>query len=124
MSAWTKEELADFEKVEALQNKPYEDDGKSFEQDIPTWTVVVNGNLYVRGAKGKDTKWVNFGIKNGGQVGVNGKTYEVSYKLVDNPNEIAAVSEAFKSKYPVGSILTMMTGDLASTATVKLVKKN
>lgn len=124
MSAWTKEELADFEKIEVLQNKPYEDDGKSFEQDIPTWTVVVNGNLYVRGAKGKDTKWVNFGIKNGGQVGVNGKTYEVSYKLVDNPNEIAAVSEAFKSKYPAGAILTMMTGDLASTATVKLMKKN
>lgn len=123
MAAWTKEELQDFEKVEALQNRPYENDGKSFEQDIPTWTVVSDGNLYVRGAKGKNTKWVNFGIKNGGQVCVNGKTYEVNYELVSDPNEIEKVSDAFKVKYPAGSILTMMIGTTASTATVKLVKK-
>lgn len=124
MTAWTKEELSDFENAEALQNRPYENDGKTFEQDIPTWTVVDNGNLYVRGAKGKDTKWVNFGIKNGGQVGVNGKTYEVNYELVNDPTEISAVSKAFKAKYPAGAILAMMTGDLASTATIKLIKKD
>lgn len=124
MSEWTKEELADFEDIEALQNRPYEDDKKSFEQDIPTWTVVYNGNLYVRGAKGKDTKWVNFGTKNGGQVGANGKVYEVNYKIVNDPSEIKAVSEAFKSKDPAGSILTMMTSALAESATVKLNKKN
>ncbi|WP_308555698.1 DUF2255 family protein [uncultured Lactobacillus sp.] len=123
MTEWTKDELKDFETVEALQNRPYADDGKNFEQDIPTWTVVDNGNLYVRGAKGKDTKWVDFGTRNGGQVGTNGKNYEVNYEVVSDPVEIKAVSEAFTSKYPAGSILTMMTGKTAESAIVKLTKK-
>lgn len=123
MTEWTSDELKDFETVEALQNKPYMDDSESFEQDIPTWTVVSNGNLYVRGAKGKDTKWVDYGTRNGGQVGAKGKNYEVNYEIVSDPAEIKTVSTAFKSKYPAGAILTMMTGKVAESATIKLSKK-
>lgn len=123
MTEWTSEELKDFADVEALQKRPYEDDGKTFEQDIPTWTVPAGGKLYVRGAKGGNTKWVAFGTKNGGQVAVNGKKYEVDYELVTGPAEIEAVTAAFKNKYPAGPILTMMTGKVAESATVKLVKR-
>jgi hypothetical protein len=123
MAGWTNDELKEFETAEALQNRPYADNGSDFEQDIPTWTVADNGNLYVRGAKGKDTKWVDFGTRNGGRVGVNNQNYEVKYEVVNDPAEIEAVSRAFTNKYPAGSILTMMTSKVAESATIKLIKK-
>lgn len=67
MSTWTKEELNEFNKAQTLQNKPFNDDGVTFEEDNPVWEVVNDERLYIRGAKGtQDTKWYVAGIKNGG----------------------------------------------------------
>lgn len=64
MASWTKEELAAFAQAATLQNKPFNADQASFEENNPVWEVVV---IYIRGAKGtKKTQWYLAGTQNGG----------------------------------------------------------
>lgn len=124
MSEWTKEELTDFDNSKTLQNRPFNDDHKTFEEDNPVWTVVVENRVFVRGAKGpKNSKWYVVGTKNSGEVEVNNKKYNVEYNAVTDTETIAAVSEAMRAKYPNDPSLKPMTSSLASSATVELVKR-
>lgn len=124
MSTWTKEELNEFNKAQTLQNKPFNDDGATFEEDNPVWEVVNDEKLYIRGAKGtQDTKWYVAGIKNGGQIVINGKSYPVDYRPVTNDSEINAVTAAYDKKYHGQYPIDLMVSDKVALATVELIKK-
>lgn len=124
MSNWTNEELNEFDKAPTLQNKPLNDDGATFEEENPVWEVVANDKLYIRGAKGtQDTKWYITGVKNGGQVGLNGKNYNVKYVPVKDKSEIDAVTAAFNKKYEGQYPIDLMVSDKVALATVELVKQ-
>lgn len=123
MSTWTKKELNEFSNAKTLQNRPLNDDKVSFEEDNPVWEVVTNDKLYIRGAKGtKNTKWYVAGVKNGGQVVVNGKNFNVKYVPVTDQAEIQAVTEAFNKKYHGQYPIDLMVSDEVALATVELVK--
>lgn len=124
MTEWTRDELAAFNQNETLQNQPFNDDKKSFEEDNPVWTVIVGQRVFIRGAKGpKNTKWYVAGTANGGHVAVAGKTFAVDYKAVQDANTIKAVNDALAKKYPGDPSLAPMTSELAQSATVELVKQ-
>lgn len=124
MATWTNEELNEFNNAQTLQNRPFNDDKVTFEEDNPVWEVVTNNKLYIRGAKGiKNTKWYVAGVKNGGQVGVNGKDYDVEYRAVTDNDEIGAVTDAYNAKYHGQYPIDLMVSDDVALATVELIKK-
>lgn len=107
-----------------MQNQPFNDDKKSFEEDNPVWTVIVGKRVFIRGAKWpKNTKWYVAGTANGGHVVEDGKTFVVEYEMVKDAATIQAVNDAMAKKYPGDPSLAPMTSKLAQSATVELVKK-
>lgn len=124
MTEWTNEEINAFNTASTLQNKPYNDNQKSFEEQNPVWEVTVGNRLFIRGAKGvQDTKWFQAGTKNGGQVEVNGQSYEVKYKAVNDQDLIDQVTKAFNDKYHGQYPIDLMVSTPVAKATVELIKK-
>lgn len=119
MKSWTSKQLKLFNEISAIQNRPYNDDGVSF-QDNPIWVVVNGKQVYLRGGKGTDSKWYQAGIKNGGEIEVAGQTFKVKYVPVDNESEIAAVTVAYNQKYHGQYPIDMMVSDKVAHATVRL----
>ncbi|OYS17276.1 hypothetical protein CBF56_07210 [Lactobacillus taiwanensis] len=124
MAQWTDEEIAAFKNAQTLQNRPYNDDQSSFAEDNPVWEVVVDKQVFIRGAKGiKDTKWYQAGTKNGGQVEINGRKFEVEYQPVNNADLIQDITHAFNNKYHGQYPIDLMVSDPVAKATIAIVKK-
>lgn len=117
--AWNKEVLAKLNEVATVQNHPNDDQGKSF-QDNPIWVVTNDDKVYLRAGKGKESKWYQSGIKNGGSIELDGQNFDVS---VDDPAEISAVTEAYLKKYHGQYPIDMMISDKCADATVELKLK-
>ena len=115
MAQWTDEEIAAFKNAQTLQNRPYNDDQSSF---------AVDKQVFIRGAKGiKDTKWYQAGTKNGGQVEINGRKFEVEYQPVNNTDLIQDITDAFNNKYHGQYPIDLMVSDPVAKATIAIVKK-
>lgn len=124
MAKWTDEEIGIFNNAQTLQNHPYNDEHASFVEDNPVWEVVVDNQVFIRGAKGiKDTKWYQAGIKNGGQVEVDGQKFEVEYQPVENADLIKQVTDAYNAKYHGQYPIDLMVSDPVAKATIAIVKK-
>lgn len=119
MSKWTEEQLSAFNQASAIQNRPYNDEGKTF-QDNPIWVVVSNDKVYLRAGKGKESKWYQSGIKNGSEVAVGDNVYKINYVPVDDEAEIQAVTAAYNKKYHGQYPIDMMVSDKVAHATVSL----
>ena len=66
MNKWTNKEIVAFDKAQTLQNRPYNNDKTTFEEDNLVWEVTVDNQVFIRGAKGvNDTKWYQAGTQNG-----------------------------------------------------------
>lgn len=124
MTKWSEEELLKFKQAQTLQNRPFNDDQETFEEDNPVWEVVVDGRLFIRGAKGiDDTKWYQAGVKNGGQVSVDGQNYDVRYHPITDSTALKAVTAAYQDKYNGQYPIDLMISDQVTLATVELVKE-
>lgn len=114
--AWNKDVLAKLNEVTTVQNHPNDDQGKSF-QDNPIWVVT---KVYLRAGKGKESKWYQSGIKNGGSIELDGQNFDVDYVPVDDPAEISAVTEAYLKKYHGQYPIDMMISNKCADATAEL----
>ncbi len=124
MTEWTKDEIATLNRVQTLQNRPFNDDQQTFEEDNPVWEVTVDNKLYIRGAKGTaKTMWYLAGVKNGGQVGIDGQNYGVKYVPVTDAATIKNVTAAYQAKYNGQYPIDLMVSDSVAAATVELVKE-
>ena len=112
--AWNKEVLAKLNEVATVQNHPNDD------QDNPIWVVTNDDKVYLRAGKGKESKWYQSGIKNGGSIELDGQNFDVDYVSVDDPAEISAVTEAYLKKYHGQYPIDMMISDKCADATVEL----
>lgn len=122
MIKWNKEILDKLNEATTIQNHPNDNQGQSF-QDYPIWVVVNDGKVYLRAGKGKESKWYISGLKNGGAIELDGHTYSVNYRAVDDSEEISAVTQAYEKKYHGQYPIDMMVSDKCAEATVELIRK-
>lgn len=122
MAEWTKDELTFLQQTTTVKNHPHDDQGNSF-QDYPIWVVTRDSKVYLRAGKGKDSKWYKSGLKNGGSIEFNGHDYPVNYVAVNDPDEIKAVTKAYRDKYHGQYPIDMMVSDKCAAATVQLVRQ-
>ncbi|WP_322555886.1 DUF2255 family protein [Lactobacillus sp. PV034] len=104
-----------------IQNQPYNDNKEPF-QDNPLWAVTIGDRVYLRAGKGRESKWYQEGIKNGGQIEVDGQIVKIKYLPVNNKNEEEQVTKAYLEKYHGQYPIDMMISDQCANATVELVK--
>lgn len=120
MTNWKPDLLNRIAASDDLHIAPLRDDLSTFGTPTWIWSVVVDGNLYVRAYNGQASSWYKSAMKNkAGRITAAGETLDVLFDLVDGAvND--RIDEAYRSKYSASPYLTPMIGARARAVTVKI----
>jgi hypothetical protein len=124
MSAWTKERLHEIATTDDLHIAPFREDGTTTGTPTWIWSVVVDGNLYVRAYNGTSSRWYQAASKQkAGQITAAGKTDDVTFEQVQGEvND--QIDAAYRLKYASSPYLNPMIGDRARAATVRILPRS
>jgi hypothetical protein len=120
MAEWTKDELTKIAAADDLHISPFRKDGATYGTPTWIWSVVVDGDLYVRAYNGQNSRWYRAALRQkAGRITVAGITKGVSFERVDGPvND--RIDNAYRAKYRDSPYLTPMVAAKARSATVKI----
>lgn len=99
---------------------PFREDGKTYGTPTWIWSVMVDGNLYVRAYYGTKSRWYKAALKQkAGKIEAAGMVKDVHFEPVSgNINE--QIDEAYRAKYSSSQYLQSMISDRAKAATVRV----
>jgi hypothetical protein len=123
MGRWAKDRLQQITSSDDLHIAPLREDGVTLGTPTWIWSVVVDGELYVRAYNGTSSRWYQAASKQkAGQVTVVGQTTDVSFEQVTGEiND--RIDAAYDAKYSSSPYLKPMIGDRARAATVRISPK-
>ena len=120
MIRWTKGELEKIAGTDDLHISPYREDGKTYGTPTWIWSVVVDGELYVRAYNGRNSRWYRSAMhQKAGRITAAGMTREVTFEPVDGAIQ-DRIDDAYRAKYKDSEYLRPMIGTRARSATVKV----
>jgi hypothetical protein len=121
--AWSSADVSKIAEADGLHISPLRGDGLTFGTPIWIWSVIVEGNLYVRGYNGRRSRWYQAAVQQkAGRITAAGLTKEVTFEPVEGPvND--RIDEAYRAKYRDSSYLSPMIGDRARAATVRITPR-
>ena len=119
-AAWSPNELESIAGTDDLHISPFREDGKTYGTPTWIWSVVVDGDLYVRGYNGQQSRWYQAALaQKAGRIRAAGMTKEVVFESVGGPiND--QIDDAYRAKYAGSPYLTPMIGRRARSATVRV----
>ncbi len=120
MSDWAAADLQAIANSDDLHISPFRDDGTTYGTPTWIWSVVVDGELYVRAYNGTASRWYGAAVREGaGRIRAAGTQYEVDFAVAD-PEVNDAVDAAYRSKYAGSQYLPPMLTDTTRAATVRI----
>jgi hypothetical protein len=124
MSACSKEELRKIAESDDLHISPFREDGMTYGTPTWIWSVVVDGNLYVRAYNGTNSSWYQAATKQkAGRITAADMTKDVSFEPVENSiND--RIDEGYRAKYQSSPYLKPMISTRARPATVRIVPRD
>jgi hypothetical protein len=123
LTTWSEDEIKAIAVSDDLHVSPFRDDGVTCGTPTWVWSVVVDGDLYVRAYNGHASRWYQAAMRQrGGRISVAGMTRDVSFEpAVDQLNE--RIDAAYRAKYRTSTYLNSMTGTRSRAATVKILPR-
>ena len=123
MPNWSEEELRKIGETDDLHISPFRGDGTTYGTPTWIWSVVVDGELFVRAYNGQNSSWYRSAIaQKAGRITAAGMTKDVSFEPADGPiND--RIDEAYRTKYKNSPYLNPMIGNRARSATVKVTPR-
>jgi hypothetical protein len=123
MRAWPKKELEKIAATDDLHISPFRDDGRTYGTPTWIWSVVVDGDLYVRPYNGAKSRWYQAALKQkAGRITAAGITKEVSFVPAQaSLNE--RIDEAYAAKYKGSPYLAPMIAARLHPTTTKIVPR-
>lgn len=119
MSAWPEEEIYKIAKADDLHIAPFREDRETYGTPTWIWSVVVDGDLYVRAYNGQASTWYQAALKQkAGRITAAGMTKEVTFEPVNDPIH-GRIDDAYRTKYKSSPYLQSMVSSRARSATVK-----
>jgi len=120
MGAWVKDRLQQIASSDDLHIAPLREDGVTAGTPTWIWSVVVNGELYVRAYNGTSSRSYQAAEKQkAGQITSGGETADVSFEPV--AGEINdRIDAAYREKYSSSPYLKPMIAARARDATVRI----
>lgn len=123
MAAWPKDELDKIAAADDLHVAPFRDDGETLGTPTWIWSVVVDGELFVRAYNGQDSSWYRAANRQrAGQITTAGMTLDVQFE----PAEKALndrIDDAYRTKYARSPYLRPMIAASARSATVRIAPR-
>ena len=98
-AAWSANELERIAGTDDLHISPFREDGKTYGTPTWIWSVVVDGDQYVRGYNGQQSRWYQAALaQKAGRIRAAGMTKEVVFESVGGPiND--QIDDVYRAKY-------------------------
>jgi hypothetical protein len=123
MSAWNTEDLGRIAETDDLHVSPLRKDGKAYGTPTWIWSVVVDGDLYVRAYNGTSSRWYQAAMQQGfGRITAASMIKEVRFEAVSGSID-DRIDSAYRAKYKGSPYLGEMTGARARAASVKITPR-
>jgi len=120
MSSWKKDEVDRIAKTDGLHISPFREDGTTYGTPTWIWSVVVDGDLYVRAYNGRTSRWYRAAMhQKAGRITAAGMTREVAFEPVGGAIQ-DRIDDAYRAKYEDSEYLPPMIGGRARSATVRV----
>ncbi|MBV8760168.1 MAG: DUF2255 family protein [Deltaproteobacteria bacterium] len=120
MPEWQDQELDKIGKSDDLRIAPLRDDGVTYGTPTWIWSVVVDGELYVRAYNGTRSRWYQAALKQkAGRITAAGITKRVTFEPVDRALD-ERIDAAYGAKYRGSVYLAPMISARAKAATVRI----
>ncbi len=124
MTTWAKDELRRIAETDDLHVAPFRDDGRTYGTPTWIWSVVVDGDLYVRAYNGRNSHWYQAAMsQRAGRITAAGMTKEVTFESIDGAIQ-GRIDDAYRAKYKDSPYLSPMIGAQARSATVKVTPRD
>ncbi|MGX5843820.1 DUF2255 family protein [Mesorhizobium sp. ArgA1] len=122
--SWQDQELQMIAQSDDLHIAPFREDGETYGTPTWIWSVVVDGDLYVRAYNGQKSRWYQAAIRQkAGRIAAAGMTKEVSFEPArGTAND--RIDEAYRRKYSTSPYLAPMISERARAATVAITPKD
>jgi hypothetical protein len=122
-SAWPQDDLRRIAETDDLHVAPFREDGRTYGTPTWIWSVVVDGDLYVRAYNGTRSRWYQAALRQkAGRITAAGLTKEIAFEPVGGViND--RIDEAYRAKYRGSPYLAPMIGERARAATVKITPR-
>jgi hypothetical protein len=123
MSAWTKDEVKKIADMNDLHISPFREDGVTYGTPTWIWSVVVEGEVYVRAYNGSGSRWYKAAMtKKAGRITAAGMTKDVSFEPVEGPTN-DRIDDAYRAKYESSPYLQAMIGTRTRTTSVRITPR-
>lgn len=118
MSAWKQDEIRTIAAADDLHVSPLREDGHTYGTPTWIWSVVVDGELYVRPYNGAASRWYKAAMQQHfGRITVAGFLKEVAFSDASKAPQ-TTIDNAYREKYSKSPYLAAMIGDRARLSTV------
>ncbi len=120
MAEWSPQVLADIAGSDDLKIAPFREDGVTYGTLNWIWSVVVDGELYVRAWNGQRSRWYQAAMtQRAGRITAGGHTVEVDFAAADATVK-DAVDAAYTRKYAGSPYLPPRLQSAPVPATVRI----
>ncbi|MFZ0604795.1 MAG: DUF2255 family protein [Roseiarcus sp.] len=117
---WSNDELRKIAETDDLHISPLRGDGLTYGTPTWIWSVVVDGELYVRAYNGQSSRWYQAAMRQkAGRITAGGVTRDVSFTPVEGA-VTDRIDDVYRSKYGRSSYLASMISARARAATVRI----
>jgi hypothetical protein len=119
---WSPSDLNRIAETDDLHVAPFREDGSTPGTPTWIWSVVVDGDLFVRAYHGTSSRWYQAALRQGkGQIRAAGKTRDVTFAPVADIALQERIDAAYRTKYKASRYLDPMIGPRAHAATLRIV---
>jgi hypothetical protein len=120
---WKQEELRRIAETDDLHVAPFREDGRTYGTPTWIWSVVLDGDLYVRAYNGTRSRWYQAALRQqAGRITAAGLTREVAFEPIDGAiND--RIDDTYRAKYAGSPYLASMIGTRARSATVRVAPR-
>ncbi|MFF9324543.1 DUF2255 family protein [Streptomyces sp. NPDC014776] len=120
MSTWDQAQLHTFAAADDLHIAPLREDGLTYGTPTWIWSVVVDGDLYVRPYNGPASRWYQAAMtQKAGRIRITGTDHDVGFAPADE-SVLDAVDGAYRIKYEPSPYIEPMLRSGPRSTTVRV----
>ena len=128
MATWSPDALRQIAGTDDFHISPYRDDGVTPGTPTWIWSVVVDGEVYVRAYNGAASRWYQAALRQrAGRIRAGGGEWEVAFEPVDGTAADGAVQTAidaaYRAKYADSPYLAPMVSARTQATTVRVLPR-
>ena len=128
MTTWSQDELRKIATTDDFHISPYREDGATPGTPTWVWSVVVDGDVYVRAYNGTASRWYQAALRQrAGRIRAGGGEWEVAFEPVDGTSTGStvqtAIDAAYRAKYADIPHLAPMVSAPTQAATVRVLPR-